>query len=381
MPPEAIDRDAIRRIVVRANNWIGDVVMISPALAALRAAYPAARIEAIVTQHVAECFAGHPDVDGFIVQDPRRHRGIAGTLRFAGALRRRRYDLAVLFQKAFGAALLTWLAGVPRRVGYDTDSRGLLLTHPIPETPEARRLHHVEYFLGVARGAGCPANGIPRRLHFPIADDTRSRAALFLDERGAARFSWIAAVAVGASKGPRAWHADRFAALAAWLAAERDAGILVVGGAGDRSAADRVLAAAGPAGIDAVGATSVPMMAALIERCRVFVGNDSGPMHIAAALDVPVLAVFGPGSPDRTSPWMPPERFVALSDGFHCSPCRQDFFRECAPSDSLKPLCIESIGVDRAARELEALLARTQSPAARPRRPASSPEPQAPRIT
>jgi heptosyltransferase-2 len=356
----SFDPRAIRRIMVRANNWIGDVVMISPALAALRRTYPEARIDAVVRPQVADCFADHPSVDGVVVQDPRRHRGLLGTLRFARELSRRDYDLAVLFQKAAGAALLARLAGIPRRVGYATDGRGMLLTDPIPETPAARAQHHVEYFLGVARGAGCDVgNGTRPRVVFPLDAQSRAFADTFLSERGAARFAWLAAFAPGASKPGRAWHADRFAALAAQLACNHGAGIVVLGGPSDRPEAARILQEVGESGIDAVAATTVRGMAALIERCRVFVGNDSGPMHVAAALDVPLLAMFGPGIPAKTAPWMAPERFVALSENFHCAPCRQDFFRECDPSPSLKPMCLETISTARAAAALESLLART----------------------
>ena len=345
--------------MVRANNWIGDVVMISPALAALRRTYPDARIDVIARPQVADCFANHPSVNGVVVQDPRRHRGLVGTFRFAAELRQRDYDMAVLFQKAAGAALLARLAGIPRRVGYATDGRGILLTDRILETPASRAQHHVEYFLGVARGAGCDVNGARPRVVFPLDAASRAFADEFLAARDTARFAWLAAFAPGASKPGRAWHADRFAALAAMLARDHAAGIVVLGGPADRAEAAAILQAAGEAGIDAVAATTVRGMAALIERCRVFVGNDSGPMHVAAALDVPVLAMFGPGIPAKTAPWMPPERFVALSENFHCAPCRQDFFRECDPSPSLKPMCLETITTARAAAALESLLART----------------------
>jgi lipopolysaccharide heptosyltransferase II len=354
------DPGEIHRILVRANNWIGDVVMISPSLKALRERYPSARIEVLARPHVADCFRNHPWVDDVILHDPRgAHRGLTGLRRLTRELRSRRFDMAVLFQKAFGAALMAWLARVPRRVGFDTDGRGPLLTHPVHQTDEMARLHHVEYFLQVARAAGCDANGLPRRVYFPLDDDSRAFAAEYLEGAGASRFPMLAAFATGASKGPRAWHAERFAELARELARQRGAGILVVGGTADRDQADVVLSAAGDAGIDAVGATSVRRMAALIERCRVFVGNDSGPMHVAAALDVPVLAIFGPGSPAKTAPYMPADRFVAVSNGFHCSPCRQDFFRECEPAASLKPMCLETIGTRQAAAALNVLLERS----------------------
>ena len=350
---------SIRSIMVRANNWIGDVVMISPSLKALRQAYPEARIEVVARPHVADCFASNPWVDGVVLHEPRgRHRGPLGLARLAAELRERRYDMAVLFQKALSAALLAWMAKARHRVGFATDMRGPLLTHPITETERHRAIHHVDYFLEVARAAGCETAGLPRRVYFPLDEASREFARELLGRAGASRFSFLAAVATGASKTPRAWHAGRFAELARMLARERGAGILVVGGKGDRREADQVLAAAGDAGIDATGGTTVRQMAALLERCGLFVGNDSGPMHVAAALDVPVLALFGPGAPAKTAPYMPPDRFVALTNAFPCSPCRQDFFRECDPAPSLKPMCLETISVRQAAAGVNALLER-----------------------
>ncbi len=368
-------RQSINRILVRANNWIGDVVMISPSLRALRRGYPDARIDIVARPSVAGCFEGHPYVDRILVHDPKgAHRGLSGFRRFTAELASNRYDLAVLFQKAFGAALMAWMAGVPRRVGFDTDRRELLLTHPVRETPELRRIHHVEYFLRVAIAAGGDPGDVPRPVMFHLEEHDREFAEAFLDRAGADRFRFLAAVATGSSKRPRAWHPSRFAELARRLADGQGAGILLVGGPGDRADADRVLKAVGDAGIDAVGTTTVRQMGALIERCGVFVGNDSGPMHVAAALDVPVMAIFGPGVPAKTGPWMPRDRRVVVTNAFHCAPCRQDFFRECAPSPALKPACLETVTVDQAATALSGLLRRsvaTAGPAGSPAAPSS----------
>ena len=349
-----------RRILVRANNWIGDVVMISPSLQALRETYPEATIDVVARPHVADCFAAHPWVDDVVLHEPAgRHRGALGFLRFTAELRARRYDMAVLFQKAFGAALMAWLARVPRRVGHATDRRSALLTDAIPAPPGVEHLHHVEYFLQVARAAGCPPGDLPRRVYFHPGQDAQDFAAAFLKEREASRFPFLAAFATGASKAPRAWHGERFAALARGLVRDHGAGILVLGGPKDRSESSLVLDAAGNHGLDAVGRTSVRGMAALMGRSRVFVGNDSGPMHLAAALDVPVLAMFGPGTPVRTAPYMAPHRYTALTMSYPCSPCRQDFFKECEPAASGKPMCLESIDVRVAAAALNDLLQRS----------------------
>lgn len=355
-----IDPSRVRRIMVRANNWVGDVVMTSPALKALREGYPQARIEVVARPQVADCFAGSPWVDEVIIHDPRgRHRGIGGFLSLTAELKRRHYDLAILFQKAFGAVLMAALARVPIRVGFATDHRGLLLTHAIPETATLRSIHHVKYFLEVAKAAGAIAEEpLPRKVWFSLDDASRDFASSFLSRAGSERFPFIAVFATGASKAPRAWHADRFAQLAEILARERHAGILVVGGPDDATDGRTVLAAAGNAGIDAIGKTSIRQMAALIERCQLFVGNDSGPMHIAAALDVPVLAFFGPGTPEKTSPFMPEERFTVMTSRFPCSPCRQDFFKECDPAPSGKPWCLESLELSAAEKAMFDLIER-----------------------
>ena len=258
-----------------------------------------------------------------------------------------------------GEDVASLLARVPRRIGHATDRRSFLLTDAIPEDPPAPPRHHVELFLQVAGAAGCDVRSVPRRVYFEPGGDSRSFAASFLDRAGAARFPFVAAFCTGASKGPRAWHAERFAELAAQIVTEHGAGILVLGGDADRAEAAVVLRAAGNHGIDAVGRTTVRQMAALLERCRVFVGNDSGPMHLAAALDRPVLALFGPGTPARTAPYMDPDRYVALTNDYPCSPCRQDFFKECAPAASGKPMCLESIDTRRAAAALNDLLGRS----------------------
>jgi lipopolysaccharide heptosyltransferase II len=359
-PPDPV---GTRKILVRSTNWIGDVVMISPALAALRRRFASARIEVIVLPHLAECFDGNPAVDEVIPFDRRgRDSGAAGLLRFSRSLRARGYDAAVLFQKAIGAALMARIAGIPVRIGIAADARGWLLTHPIRLTGEIAGRHHLDLFLEVARAAGCDTGD--RTTFFPIGSEATAFAASFLEETGAARFPSLIALHVGASKRPRAWHLDRFIEAARRIAREHDAGVLLVGGAGDREAMDRVAGSLGDLAINACGRTSIRQMAALIARCRLLLGNDSGPMHLAAALGVPVAAVFGPGDPARTAPVFVPrnggarESVAAISRRYPCAPCRQDFFRECYPSPSGKPMCLESIGVDEVVAAASRLLGR-----------------------
>ena len=354
-----VDPSAVRRLLVRSTNWFGDVVMISPALRALRAGFPDAQVDVLARASVARAYRGHPLVDDVIVEErrsgSRRHDGALGSLRLASDLRARHYDLAVLLPKSIAAAVAPALAGIPRRVGYATAGRGFLLTHRVPPPPGADSLHHVEFFLGPARWLGCPDGD--RSLEFPIPEEERREAAGFLEARSAGGEARpLVAIHPGASRPERAWAAERFGEVARGLIAH-GARVLVLGGAHDREAARAVLSAAGPDGIDAVGQGGIARMAALVERCELFVGNDSGPMHVAAAVGTPTVSIFGPGVPWKTAPYVPAARRREVTRHFPCAPCRQEFFRECDPAPSGKPWCLETVPAREVLQAAEELLA------------------------
>src|SRR5512144_267791 len=135
-------------VLVRAVNWLGDAVLTTPALGALREACPAMRVAVAANPAVAELFRLHPDVDEILVYDKRGlHKGVVGMARMARTLRQRRFDAALLLQNAFDAALLAFLAGIPARMGYARDARRFLLTRAVPATEEILALHHVDYYL------------------------------------------------------------------------------------------------------------------------------------------------------------------------------------------------------------------------------------------
>lgn len=355
-PPEP---RSVRRILIRANNWIGDVVMISPAVRAIRRRFPEARIAMVAKRWVLEALAGTPDYDDLVEYDPAgAHRGATGRMRLARTLRAGgRFDLAVLFQKAFDAAIVAHLAGARRRFGYATDHRGWLLTDPLPPPPPS--LHHAEAFLALARAVGAVVED-PRPF-FVVQDPERSAAAAHLARAGLADGGPLVALHPGASKPPRAWHSDRFANLAAALHSRGGARFVILAGPGEEALVHAVTL-----GLPADAWTATPpesglrLSAALLERSALFVGNDSGPMHLAAALGVPTLGIFGPGRTANTAPVGGRGPVAVLSRDYPCSPCRQAFFTECSPAPSGKPFCLEEITPDEVTRAALDLLATRQ---------------------
>jgi heptosyltransferase-2 len=309
-------------LLVRATNWLGDAVMTTPALAAVREGFPDARIVLLARPLVAELFRHHPDVDEVMVYErPGRHEGALGRLRLGGELRRRRFDGALLLQNAFDAALIAFLGRIPERAGYPTDGRRILLTLPVPLTPGILERHEVEYYLCLLDGLGIP-RPVPAVLKLAVTEKEREAMAERLASLGIDRGAPIVAINPGATYGSaKRWYPERFAAVADSLAEEWGARVVVVGSAAEAPLAGEIEAAARRGVANIAGKTTVREMMAFLSLSSFLVTNDSGPMHIGAALGVPLVAIFGPTDWRRTSPWSPLAKVVRIE--IDCSPCRR----------------------------------------------------------
>jgi heptosyltransferase-2 len=310
---------------VRAVNWLGDAVLTTPALGAVRAAYPDTRILLAAKPAVADLFLHHPDVDEILVYDKGgRHAGAAGMLRMARELRRRNLDAAILFQNAFDAALLAFLAGIPDRAGYATDGRRLLLTRAIPATEEILRLHHAEYYLRLVSEMGIPRPAEPA-MRLRVAAEERDAMAARLATLGVPAGARILGINPGATYGSaKRWFPDRFASVADALSEEWEAAVVLMGSAPEMPLSAEIESSMRRKPVNLSGRTTVRELMALISHCGFLVTNDSGPMHIAAALGVPLVAIFGPTDWRTTSPWTRRAKVVRVD--VDCSPCMR---REC----------------------------------------------------
>lgn len=332
LPPEGIER-----VLIRGTNWIGDVVMTLPALAAIRRRWPGARLFVLAKRWVAELYRLSPDVDEVILfEEPGRHAGIGGKWRLAAELRRYRFDCAILLQNAIEAAIIARLAGIPHRAGYSADGRGFLLTHSVRRTPAIRRVHQIDYYLRMVEALGClPAE---RTVHLrPAADHDRVSDKLF-DEYGIRAGHPLIGLAPGAAYGPaKKWFPDRFASVVDRLIDDTGGQAILFGSEGDRESAAEVRKNARHPLFDISGRTNLREAIALISRCDLFISNDTGLMHVAGALGVPMVAIFGSTNPVTTSPVG--ESSVVIHRGVPCSPC----LKPVCPTDFR---CMDLIGVD-----------------------------------
>jgi heptosyltransferase-2 len=339
------------KILVRAPNWVGDAVMAIPALEAIRRARADAEICILARPAVADVFSGQPFADRILPYDFRgRHRGWMGRRRLIGELRAEVFDGAVLLQNAFEAAWLAWRAGIRERIGYARDGRGALLTKAIrvPREGEIPR-HESHYYLELVRRAGWIESSplLPAiRLH--VSDAARAAAEAALRSAGARDGAWRCAIAPGASYGAaKCWPPERFALLADRLISECGADVIFFGTPGEKEIAARIGSNMKRRAISLVGETSMRDLAALFASCSVFISNDSGAMHVAAAAGLPVIGIFGSTDPEGTAPVT--EQFTLMREAVSCSPC---FLRQC-PVDHR---CMTRITVDSvfmAARQIK----------------------------
>lgn len=336
-----LDPTAINRILIRAVNWIGDAVMTTPAMGAIRASFPQAEIVVAANPPVAELFRVHPYCDRLLVFDKKgAHQGWQGVLRFAGELRRQRFDLAILLQNAMEAALLARLAGIPRRVGYRTDGRGLLLTHGVAVGETERRLHHTDYYLRMLEQVGIGGGDRRQRLACTVEEAAWARQTLGPGD-------WLAINPGAAYGSAKRWIPERFAEVADALVAEYGMRVVLTGGPGEAEIGRDIERGMRHAPLNLIGRTSVRQLMALLAACRLMVTNDSGPMHVAAAFGVPIVAVFGPTDHTTTSPLTDSCRIVRQDVG--CAPC---LLRQC-PTDHR---CMEAVTAAQVLAEARSLL-------------------------
>ncbi|MGD9950542.1 MAG: lipopolysaccharide heptosyltransferase II [Desulfobulbus sp.] len=314
------------KILIRSTNWIGDAVMTTPAVRTIRESFPESEITLLANPWVSDVFRFSPRIDHLMVYEKKgRHKGLRGMLQLANELREKRFDCAILLQNAFEAAFITWMAGIPVRAGYTTDGRGLLLTHGVHKTIEAVKKHEVNYYQRIMLGLGLrpSINELELFISGDQIDAMKARVRGLMDiEFGSQP---LIGFNPGAAFGPaKRWPPEKYAELAQLICRDNRARIVLFGSEADRSTCTDIIAQSGSAAprmLNLAGATSLVEAMALIGECDVFVTNDSGLMHVAAALHTPLVAIFGSTDHIATGPYS--DHAVIIRKPLPCSPCKK----------------------------------------------------------
>lgn len=316
---------SVMKILVRATNWVGDAVMSLPALAALRRKFPDAHIAVLARPWVADLYGHEPFADEIIPYAPTR---FADRRPAAKQLRERGFDVALLLQNAFDAALVAWMAKIPRRIGYARDGRSWLLTDAIA-VPKRGEIppHESFYYLELLRRVGW-LDEMPREALIRLEGAERAREAGVERWRSDGVEGAVVGVSPGAAYGnAKRWLPERFAEAALRIAKEQGAMVALFGSGGERDVCEFIRGEIEKQGFGAVNYAGATSLGEFIERaaaCVLFLTNDSGAMHMASALGVPTVTVFGATNHVTTGPTG--ELARVIRHDVECSPC---MLREC----------------------------------------------------
>lgn len=334
-------------LVVRLDR-MGDVVLSTPALKALRDAYPQSRITFMVRPYVKDIANGNPYVDEVIVYD--KAAGLLGNVKFIKRLREKKFDLVVALHPTLRTNWIAFLAGIPKRLGFDKRKKmGMLLTDKVPDKKHLGLKHEIDYTLDMLKYIGI--NTKDRKLHVPVNRDSDNRAREALAVGGISESDTVVVINPGASCPSKRWPVERFAEAADSLIKKRGVKVVIISGESDKKIADNMTSCMKEKCLDLSGKTTVGDIAAILKRSKLFISNDSGPVHVACAVGAPVVAIFGRSdrglSPRR---WGPSNKGdVVIHKDAGCLDCL-------AHNCVLGFKCLQAITVDEVVRASEGLL-------------------------
>ncbi len=358
----------VKKILVRGTNWLGDAVMTIPAMLRLRESFPDAYITLLAPARAAEIFTGFPQVDEIILYR-RKEEGKKAFIETMQRLRRERFDLAILFQNAFEAALLTFLGRAKIRIGFDTQERRFLLTHKLNQPPPNR--HQTNDYLDLVIEAEriCSRNkpqintdqisenppnpSDPWSIPVMTAQASQlSSASKLLHQFGIQNGANKLIVLNAGATNSRAkcWPENYFAELADRIVNELDARIILIGAGAERENAERVIAQMKhPANaLNLAGKSTIPELIGILAKADLVITNDTGPAHVAAALSVPTLTIFGPTNEFETAPLGSRSELIR-AEGIECERCMH-------PECPIDHRCMTRLTVDKVAEKSLSLL-------------------------
>lgn len=319
------------KILVRGTNWIGDAVMSIPALRELRRIFPDPRITLHTRSWADGLFRDASFIDDLVTYD--RHKwSIKDVVDNSDFLKADGFDLAILFPNSFESALTTFLTRVPRRIGYNKDLRGLLLTDPVAVPEWKNRRHEVFYYLNLIAevekrvlGRETVMSAVPD-ISLEVSDERRFAAQDKLGSLGIDPLKQTVALGVGSTNSrAKRWPAENFACVADMLLDEADVNVVLVGSNEERDVADRVFELSNFKPVNLAGRTDLAEAVATLAAVDLLISNDMGLAHVAPAVGTDTIVIFGPTNPETTRPFSD-RSLVIRRDDVDCSPC---MLRDC----------------------------------------------------
>ncbi|MEW6171112.1 MAG: lipopolysaccharide heptosyltransferase II [Candidatus Omnitrophota bacterium] len=328
----------MKKILIFNLNWLGDCLFSTPAIRAIRKAYPDSYIAVVIPKNCFEILEGNPNINEIIFYDDKSiHKSVFSKLKFIQDLKVKHFDIAILFHRSFTRALLVYLAGIKERIGYERKKRDFLLTKKIPFV-ERDSLHRIDYFLNLV-DAWTLIKTKDKKYDFFIPQEAREYINEFLKDK-VTHSDYLIVLNPGGNWPPKRWPIDYFAKLADRLIDELNVKIIITGSVNDLGIAQTISNLMHNKQIILCGKTNLKQLGALFERADLVISADSGPMHIAASLGKKLIAIFGPTAPKITGPYNSGNCIVLQKD-IGCSvPC---FKINCYDNRCMKELSVDDV--------------------------------------
>lgn len=340
-----------KRIIIRAPNHLGDCVMALPMINETREAYPGAHVTLLVSAPLAELFTKNPAIDDIMKIAPEHVHGLMAVMKIKDLLAGKEFDCGYILPPSFGAAAGLKLGGVTERIGYIADGRRLLLTKPLPLPEPLNSSHRSElYFNLLRRGAGVDLEFVRPKLF--VDDDDVAAGLKLLAGFDVTDLDQYAVFAFRAVAESRRWGIDNYAKLAEQIVSKFGYKVILIGLEPDRADGDRIVEQIGREVINLAGRTNLRETAAILSRARFFVGNDSGPAHLAAAVGIPLVVLSGADDPNATSPISNQKHLIYKSD-LDCIGCVKN---KCPLKGDAMMACMTQISVESVVEAVESLL-------------------------
>ncbi len=328
-----------KRILIARTDRVGDVLLSTPVIKALRDKYPHAYIAMMVSPYTKEIVEGNPYLDEVIIYDKdAKEKSWLGSIKFALNLKQKKFDLALILHPTNRVHLVAFFSGIPRRIGYHR-KMGFLLTDRIKHTKQLGEKHELDYNLGLLAHLGITPQD--KELYIPLRPEAEKWVESLFRQEGIKETDRLLAIHPGASCPSKVWPNERFAQVADRLIEKYGFKTLIISGPKDTKKAELALANMRSPAINLAGKTSLSQLASLLKRCALFISNDSGPVHIASSVDTPVIAIFGRGqkglSPKRWGPVGKKDRYLHKAVG-----CIECLAHNCKKEFA----CLKAISVD-----------------------------------